>query len=105
MRFRKSIKIAPGLKLNISKSGVTTTVGKRGASINVGRKRGAKATVGIPGSGLAHEIQLTEGKRAGNRGSDLDRGVRRRGTSIWVVLAWLWGVGIVVALLVGQFAG
>ncbi|MFP7851565.1 DUF4236 domain-containing protein [Pseudomonas aeruginosa] len=30
IRFRKSIKVAPGVRLNISKSGVSTSVGGKG---------------------------------------------------------------------------
>lgn len=65
-RFRKRIKIAPGVRLNISKSGVSTSLGVRGASANVG-KRGVRATVGIPGSGVSFSESLTNrrGDRAG----------------------------------------
>lgn len=56
-RFKKVIKIAPGVKLNISKSGVSTSFGGRGASLNVG-KNGVKGTLGIPGSGLSYSKQL-----------------------------------------------
>ena len=52
--FRKSIKIAPGVKLNVTKKGISSlSVGKNGARVNVSRK-GTKTTVGIPGSGLSH---------------------------------------------------
>ena len=51
-RFRKSIKIAPGVRINLTKKGVSSvSVGKRGATVNVGKK-GTRGTVGIPGSGL-----------------------------------------------------
>ena len=39
-RFRKRIKIAPGLYANISKSGVTLSAGVRGASVTIGGKGG-----------------------------------------------------------------
>lgn len=32
LRFRKSVKLAPGIKLNMSKSGISTTVGGHGIS-------------------------------------------------------------------------
>lgn len=52
--FRKSFKIAPGVKLNVTKKGISSvSVGKNGARVNVSRK-GTKTTVGIPGSGLSH---------------------------------------------------
>lgn len=57
-RFRRSFKIFPGLKINLSKSGISTTIGKRGASLNFG-KRGAKLTTGIPGTGISHTTNLT----------------------------------------------
>lgn len=53
-RFRKSIKLAPGVRLNITKKGISSvSVGKRGATVNVGKK-GTRGTVGIPGSGLSY---------------------------------------------------
>lgn len=51
-RFRKSVKIAPGIRLNFSKSGVSTSIGKRGATVNLS-KRGTRVTVGLPGTGLS----------------------------------------------------
>lgn len=51
-RFRKRIRIAPGLAINISKSGISTSVGTKGATTNISGK-GIKTTVGIPGSGLS----------------------------------------------------
>lgn len=60
-RFRKTIKVLPGVKLNLSKSGISTTLGKRGAALNIG-KRGVKGTVGIPGSGMFYQKQLLNSK-------------------------------------------
>lgn len=54
-RFRKQIKVVPGVKLNLSKSGVSTSIGKAGATVNVG-KNGIKTTVGIPGSGMSYSV-------------------------------------------------
>ncbi|MFW6586583.1 DUF4236 domain-containing protein [Acinetobacter baumannii] len=53
-RFKKSIKILPGIKLNISKNGLNSvTIGKPGSSVNISKK-GKQATVGIPGTGLSY---------------------------------------------------
>lgn len=57
-RFRKSIRILPGVRLNLSKSGVSTSIGGRGATINVGKK-GVRGTVGLPGTGLSYSEMLT----------------------------------------------
>jgi Protein of unknown function (DUF4236) len=51
LRFRKQLRIIKLVRLNISKSGISTTIGPRGASINIGR-RGIFRNLGIPGSGF-----------------------------------------------------
>lgn len=51
-RFRKSLRIAPGISLNLSKSGPSVSVGPRGAKINASR-RGLRATVSVPGTGFS----------------------------------------------------
>ncbi|MCT8138747.1 DUF4236 domain-containing protein [Anaerobacillus sp. CMMVII] len=56
-RFQKRVKIAPGLRLNISKRGVSTSVGRRGSSITLGRS-GLYGNIGIPGSGLSYRTKL-----------------------------------------------
>lgn len=58
LRFRKSIKLAPGVRWNISGSGTSWTLGPRGATVSIG-KRGAFLNTGIPGTGLAARTRLT----------------------------------------------
>ncbi|EPK4116823.1 DUF4236 domain-containing protein, partial [Acinetobacter baumannii] len=54
LNFRKSIKIAPGIRVNISKKGLSSvSVGGKGARVNVSKK-GTRTTVGIPGTGLSY---------------------------------------------------
>ena len=57
-RFRRSIKLLPGIRLNLSKSGVSATVGKPGVSINIS-ERGTRGTVGLPGTGLSYSTKLS----------------------------------------------
>lgn len=52
-RFRRTIKIFPGVRANISKGGVSFSLGKPGFTINVG-KHGIRRTVGLPGSGVSN---------------------------------------------------
>lgn len=52
LRFRKSIKLAPGVRWNLSGSGSSFSFGPRGASISTG-KRGTYLNAGIPGTGLS----------------------------------------------------
>lgn len=57
-RFRRSLKLAPGVHLNIGKRGLSSlSVGPRGARMTMG-KRGLSRSVGIPGTGVWHRQQL-----------------------------------------------
>jgi hypothetical protein len=51
-RYRKRIKIMPGVALNLSNKGVSTSLGGPGATVNLGRGK-ATSTVGLPGTGLS----------------------------------------------------
>ncbi len=59
-RFQKRIRIFKGLTLNLSKTGTSLTVGRRGASVNI---RGDRVTgnVGIPGTGVSYRKRLDSG--------------------------------------------
>ena len=52
IRFRRRFKIFPGVTLNFTKRGISTSVGVRGAHVTVSDK-GTRTTVGIPGTGLS----------------------------------------------------
>ena len=56
-RFFRRMKVAPGIGLNFSKSGVSPSFGVRGARVTAGRN-GLRRTVGIPGTGVYHTTQL-----------------------------------------------
>lgn len=111
VRFRRSFKIFPGVKVNVSKGGISFSVGKRGATLNFS-KRGVRQTVGIPGSGLSHSSYLIKNdpdeeeeekekkssekedadtSEAEERHEDIEPEGRRRRAPAWVLL-----VGIVV---------
>ena len=69
VRFWRRVKIAPGLTLNLSKSGGSLSFGPRGAKYTVG-SRGRRATVGIPGTGLFYTQASSSrgsGRQAGRR--------------------------------------
>jgi hypothetical protein len=60
-RFRRSIRILPGIRLNIGKRGVSTSIGVRGAHVTFGRT-GTRTTVGLPGSGLSYTQVRRDGE-------------------------------------------
>ena len=49
MRFQKSIRIAPGIRINLSKSGVGVSVGPKGLKVGVDGQGRRYSRVGIPG--------------------------------------------------------
>lgn len=55
--YRKRIKIAPGVNLNLSKSGISTSFGPKGAKISIGPK-GTSLYTSIPGTGIYNRTKL-----------------------------------------------
>lgn len=51
IRIFKRVPLIPGLRANISKSGVSLSIGHRGCWFTIG-PRGRRATLGVPGSGV-----------------------------------------------------
>ena len=88
-RFRRTIRILPGVRLNIGKTGVSTSVGVRGAHVTIGHGK-VRKTVGIPGTGLSY----TDVSDARNQESEPGR----TGGSVWIacLLLVLVLIGIVV---------
>lgn len=57
LRIWRRLTVVPGLGLNLSKNGISASVGTRGAWYTVG-SRGSRATFGIPGTGIFWTEQL-----------------------------------------------
>jgi hypothetical protein len=105
VRIRKSFKIFPGVKVNMSKGGISFTVGTKGYHLNFS-KRGVRQTVGLPGSGISETSYLvkndskTEKEKStaekkeehdSENASDerVERPARRRGSPAWMILLGL----------------
>ena len=54
-RFRKSFKIAPGVRVNVGKKSVGISAGVKGARVSVNSSGRKTTTVGIPGTGLSYQ--------------------------------------------------
>ncbi|MFP4521141.1 MAG: DUF4236 domain-containing protein [Fibrobacterota bacterium] len=63
-RFYRRMKIAPGLTVNLSRSGPSLSFGPRGAKVTAGKK-GVRKTVGIPGTGLFYTEHSSNSKKKG----------------------------------------
>lgn len=69
IRFRHSIKIAPGLKLNINKNSVGLSAGVKGAHVSVNSKGRKTTSIGIPGTGLSY-TKVTNKKKVNTNGNE-----------------------------------
>jgi hypothetical protein len=100
-RFRRSFRLFPGMRINLSKSGVSTSVGRRGLWFTIG-PRGTRETVGIPGTGISYSEQQSPGET--NAGDGFQPPSGGAGSTIGRALLWVVIVGflvIVFALALG----
>ena len=106
LRFRRSFKIAPGVRVNVGRRGVGVSAGVRGARVSV-NSRGTKTTsVGIPGTGLSYsdreQIGQTEAVEAVEP-VEADREGRPSRVGPVRTLARLVGLVCLLMLVIGAF--
>jgi Protein of unknown function (DUF4236) len=80
LRFNRRVSIFPGFRLNFGKTGVSASVGRRGAWLTFGRRR-TRATVGLPGTGLSYTTILGKGNQSGGAATPRTASGRR-----WVMI-------------------
>lgn len=61
-RFRRSVKLLPGVKINLSNGGASVSLGGRGFHYTIGPK-GTRVTAGIPGTGLSWSEYTPHGRK------------------------------------------
>ena len=79
-RFSKHVRIAPGIRLNVSKGGISSSLGGKGLTVNVGPRK-TRTTVGLPGTGLSYTFN-----------SAYTRSGRHRSLLTWALLIGLLGM-------------
>lgn len=98
LRFQKKVKILPGVTLNFSKRGVSTTVGTRGFRTTIGHGK-TTTTVGIPGTGLSYTtVEKTRVAAARKQEPSTTLAPQKQITSIGSILIWLIVVGFLSAV-------
>ena len=116
-RFRRSFKIAPGLKVNFNKNSVGLTAGTRGAHYTINSKGKRTKSVGIPGTGLSY-TETTGGTKSSNNTSKSSSSNSKKGgygcLSILLVLflisiafflysfAWIPGLIFIIYLAISK---
>jgi L,D-peptidoglycan transpeptidase YkuD (ErfK/YbiS/YcfS/YnhG family) len=83
--FRKRIRILPGIWLNLSKRGVSTSIGGKGITVNI-KEGKVRTTASIPGTGISY------------RTTSLSTPPTRIGMS-----AWIWVLIVVTIVVVFVF--
>ena len=91
-RFRRSIKLFPGVRWNLGKKSSSLSIGGRGAHYTVGGPRGSRTTVGIPGTGLSY----TETTGSSSRSPQENSGCAGCLGQIIVLLLVLGGISMCV---------
>lgn len=62
-RVRRSIKVAPGVRLNVSNKSIGVSAGVKGARISANSSGRVTRTIGIPGTGISHSTSSPSGGR------------------------------------------
>jgi hypothetical protein len=62
IRFRRSIKLRPGVRLNVGKTGIGVSAGVRGARRTFHSSGRQTSSVGVPGTGLGYVQTKSAGK-------------------------------------------
>lgn len=104
-RFRKSVKIAPGVRLNFGKKSTSVSFGGKGARYTVSSTGRKTASVGIPGTGLSY-VETVSGKKTGKEKSKMFKkkeAKEAKAKKPFFKKWWFWTilVGIVFSIATG----
>jgi hypothetical protein len=67
IRYQRRIKLLPALHLNLTKSGVGLSAGRRGFHVGLDARKRPYVSAGIPGTGLSWREELTPAQRPSTR--------------------------------------
>lgn len=79
MRYRKSIGLGKGVRLNVGKGSLGISAGVKGAHVSINSKRGVTTSVGAPGTGVSY----SKTRGWGGKGAESDAGMPCTETSGW----------------------
>lgn len=65
MRFRKSFKLLPGVKVNVGKKSIGVSAGNKYGGVSVNSKTGVRGRASVPGTGISYSATASgKGRRA-----------------------------------------
>ena len=86
LRFRKSISLFPGVRLNFSKSGMSVSSGVPGFRKTINTKGQVTTTVGIPGTGLYYVDTKKPGGNQSPAAEVREHNRLSRNSSLWLLM-------------------
>lgn len=115
LRFRKSFKIAPGVRLNLNKKSVGVSVGGKGARYSISSSGRRTATVSVSGTGISYSETVAGKSSSGKSSSGTSERYRgkpvknsaisdggKKKKSSW----WKWVIAVIVICgLIGSCFG
>ena len=96
--FRRRVKVAPGVFVNLGKKGATTSIGPRGAKMTIGR-HGTYINTGIPGTGIYSRRKIGGNTKNNQRPNNL------QSSSGCSVYAWLSAIWLAIAFVSMWYIG
>ena len=102
LRFRKSIKLAPGVKLNLGKKSAGISLGGKYGGVSFNTKSGARARVSAPGTGISYTTKIG-GTKSPAKTSNSASNVTNKGGGCLISLLKI--MGIIILLPYGWIAG
>lgn len=94
-RFRKSAKIAPGVKLNFGKKSVGMSIGGKYGGVSFNSKTGARVRASAPGTGLSYSTKISGSGKKCAKGSS-----KPVTNSRPICLRW-WYIALIVLFAIG----
>lgn len=98
IRFRKSMKVAPGVRMNVSKKSVGVSIGGKGARYSVSSSGRTTTSASIPGTGLSYVSTSGSKKKQRSTSTGPIRASSSRGARVGGIVML---VVAVLAILIG----
>lgn len=98
MRYRKSIGLGKGVRLNVGKGSLGVSAGVKGAHVSVNSKRGVTTSVGAPGTGVSYSKTTGWGGGGASGGAG---GPKPPSNKLVRIAVW----AIIISVLIIAFCG
>lgn len=99
--FRKSFKVAPGVRINTGKRGASVSIGGKGLTTNIS-KRGTRTTASLPGTGLSYTSTSKRATKAAQSPKKTDA-TPKDATFFEKLVGWIIVLGVLYLLAIWIF--